>query len=81
MSRRREEALVDLYNYPYYYPYYNLLLVKISGESPKKGTPSVRTDIPALDPQKRSVADCQNYGDEVGARVEIFYISICLVSF
>lgn len=31
------------------------------------GTPSVRADIPAPRPDKRSVADTQNYGDEVGA--------------
>ena len=31
------------------------------------GVPSVRVDIPAPDPRKRSVADQQNYGDEVGA--------------
>lgn len=31
------------------------------------GVPSVRVDIPAPNPSTRSVADQQNYGDEVGA--------------
>ncbi|CAD7963895.1 unnamed protein product [Amoebophrya sp. A120] len=31
------------------------------------GVPSVRIDIPAPDPAKRSCADMQNYGDEIGA--------------
>lgn len=30
------------------------------------GTPSVRSDIPAPPPEKRSLADNQNYGDEAG---------------
>lgn len=32
------------------------------------GCPSIRSDIPALDPSKRSLADAQNYGDDVPAQ-------------
>eukprot|EP00746_Dinoflagellata_sp_MGD_P162671 gnl/MRDRNA2_/MRDRNA2_90329_c0_seq1.p1 gnl/MRDRNA2_/MRDRNA2_90329_c0~~gnl/MRDRNA2_/MRDRNA2_90329_c0_seq1.p1 ORF type:complete len:513 (+),score=78.21 gnl/MRDRNA2_/MRDRNA2_90329_c0_seq1:64-1602(+) len=39
----------------------------VTSEMRAFGTPSVRADIPALPVEKRSLADCQNYGDEVGA--------------
>jgi hypothetical protein len=39
----------------------------VTAETRAFGTPSVRADIPALPQEKRSLADCQNYGDEVGA--------------
>lgn len=32
------------------------------------GCPSIRSDIPHLPPQRRSLADCQNYGDDVPAQ-------------
>ncbi len=32
------------------------------------GCPSIRNDIPALPYQRRSLADCQNYGDDVPAQ-------------
>lgn len=43
----------------------------VTAESRAFGTPSVRADIPALPIEKRSLADCQNYGDEVGAQALI----------
>merc|ERR1712072_552734 len=39
----------------------------LTSETRAFGTPSVRNDIPAPNPETRSVADTQNYGDEVGA--------------
>lgn len=39
----------------------------VTGETRAFGTPSVRNDIPGPSPEKRSVADTQNYGTEVGA--------------
>lgn len=32
------------------------------------GCPSIRSDIPHAPPQRRSLADCQNYGDDVPAQ-------------
>lgn len=40
----------------------------VTAEARAFGVPSVRADIPALPVDKRSLADCQNYGDEVGAQ-------------
>jgi hypothetical protein len=40
----------------------------VTNEMRAFGTPSVRADIPALPVDKRSLADCQNYGDEVGSQ-------------
>jgi len=40
----------------------------VTSEKRAFGTPSVRADIPALPQERRSLADCQNYGDEVGAQ-------------
>jgi len=40
----------------------------VTAESRAFGIPSVRADIPALPVEKRSLADCQNYGDEVGSQ-------------
>merc|ERR1719359_2457058 len=37
----------------------------LTAEARAFGVPSVRADIPALPVDKRSLADCQNYGDEV----------------
>jgi hypothetical protein len=39
----------------------------ISLEDRSYGCPSIRTDLPAGDPMKRSVSDSQNYGDDVPA--------------
>jgi hypothetical protein len=41
----------------------------VTSESRAFGTPSVRADIPALPQERRSLADTQNYGDEVGSQV------------
>jgi len=40
----------------------------ISLEDRAYGCPSIRTDLPKGDPQKRSVSDSQNYGDDVPAQ-------------
>ena len=32
------------------------------------GCPSIRSDIPTLPPHRRSLADSQNYGDDVPAQ-------------
>jgi len=40
----------------------------VTAEMRAFGIPSVRADIPALPVEKRSLADCQNYGDEVGSQ-------------
>jgi hypothetical protein len=39
----------------------------VTAETRAFGTPSVRADIPALPAERRSLADGQNYGDEVGS--------------
>merc|ERR1739848_887209 len=40
----------------------------MSSEVRAFGTPCVRADIPSLPPEKRSLADGQNYADEVGSQ-------------
>ena len=47
------------------------------------GVPSIRTDIPAPDPLKRSLANSNSYGDEAGLRsVTLWFNSVhtrCIV--
>jgi hypothetical protein len=40
----------------------------ISTQNRVFGCPSIRSDIPHQPPQRRSLADCQNYGDDVPAQ-------------
>jgi len=40
----------------------------ISLEDRAYGCPSIRNDIPVVDPSRRSLADSQNYGDDVPAQ-------------